>query len=76
MATLMEKDVLLEYAHIGHLLPKEKTAQTRQDSIAMGALWEQIIMTDPQDLDFNEMVQKIKALRSKYEEDTDTNEAK
>lgn len=67
MATLMEKDVLLEYAHIGHLLPDIETEETRQDNIEMGKLWEQIIMSQPQNLDFNEMIQKIKAIRSKYE---------
>lgn len=62
----MEKEVLLEYVSFGWLI-KEKTLESEADLRAKGALWEQIIMTDPQDLGFNEMVQKIKALRSKYE---------
>lgn len=67
MATLMEKDVLLEYAHIGHLLPEIGTKETKQDSIEMGRLWEQIAMSEPQNLDFDKMIQKIKTLRLKYE---------
>lgn len=67
MATLMEKDVLLEYAHIGHLLPEIETKETKQDSIEMGRLWEQIAMSEPQNLDFDKMIQKIKTLRLKYE---------
>ena len=58
MATLMEKDVLLEYAHIGHLLPEKKTPEARQDSIKMGKLRKHIMMSEPQTLDFKEMVQQ------------------
>lgn len=74
MATLMEKDVLLEYAHIGHLLPEKKTPEARQDSIKMGELRKHIMMSEPQTLDFKEMVQKIRDLRTKYEKTNDKNE--
>ena len=74
MATLMEKDVLLEYAHIGHLLPEKKTPEARQDSIKMGKLRKHIMMSEPQTLDFKEMVQKIRDLRTKYEKTNNKNE--
>lgn len=68
MATIMEKDVLLEYVSFGWLV-KEKTPESEADLDAMGDLWHQILRTDEKDLDFNAMVQKIRALRSKYEKD-------
>ncbi len=38
MATLMEKDVLLEYAHIGHLLLDIEIQEMKQDRIQIGKL--------------------------------------
>ena len=66
MATLMEKDVLLEYVSFGWLV-KENTPESEADLQAMGALWNEILMTDPPDLDYQAMIEKIKILRSKYE---------
>lgn len=68
MATLMEKDVLLEYAHLGPLvINREKTPEINEDLTAMGKLWNDILYTDHKDLDYKETIEKIKAIRSKYE---------
>lgn len=74
MATLMEKDVLLEYAHIGHLLPDIEIQEMKQDRIQMGKLWNEIISTHHEEIDYEAMLQKIKSLRFKYEENNNKNE--
>ena len=66
MATLMEKDVLLEYASFGWLI-KDDTQESEKDLQAMGELWNEILMTEPKNLDYQAMIEKIKILRSKYE---------
>lgn len=74
MATLMEKDVLLEYAHIGHLLLDIEIQEMKQDRIQMGKLWNEIISTHHKEIDYEAMLQKIKSLRFKYEENNNKNE--
>lgn len=74
MATLMEKDVLLEYAHIGHLLLDIEIQEMKQDRIQMGKLWNEIISTHHEEIDYKAMLQKIKSLRFKYEENNNKNE--
>lgn len=66
MATLMEKDVLLEYVSFGWLI-KDDTQESEKDLQAMGELWNEILMTEPKNLDYQTMIEKIKTLRSKYE---------
>ena len=66
MATLMETDVLLEYASFGWLI-KDDTQESEKDLQAMGELWNEILMTEPKNLDYQAMIEKIKTLRSKYE---------
>ena len=66
MATLMEKDVLLEYASFGWLI-KDDTQESEKDLQAMGELWNEILMTEPKNLDYQAMIEKIKTLRNKYE---------
>ena len=66
MATLMEKDVLLEYASFGWLI-KDDTQESEKDLQAMGELWNEILMTETKNLDYQAMIEKIKILRSKYE---------
>ena len=66
MATLMEKDVLLEYASFGWLI-KDDTQESEKDLQAMGELWNEILMTETKKLDYQAMIEKIKTLRSKYE---------
>ena len=66
MATLMEKDVLLEYVSFGWLI-KDDTQESEKDLQAMGELWNEILMTEPKNLDSQTMIEKIKTLRSKYE---------
>ncbi len=63
----MEKDVLLEYANIGHLLPKNKTKEMIQDFEIMCNLRREILQTEYEDIDFNNIIKKIKSIRSKYE---------
>ncbi|MDN5045414.1 hypothetical protein O8C96_06805 [Aliarcobacter butzleri] len=67
MATLMEKDVLLEYASVGHLFPDIRTEEMRKDSQAMGLIYHKISTTNYKDLDYKETLEKIKEIRSKYE---------
>lgn len=74
MATLMEKDVLLEYAHIGHLLPDIEIQEMKQERIQMGKLWNEIISTHHEEIDYEAMLQKIKSLRFKYKENNNKNE--
>ena len=74
MATLMEKDVLLEYAHIWHLLPDIEIQEMKQDRIQMGKLWNEIISTHHEEIDYEAMLQKIKSLRFKYKENNNKNE--
>ena len=70
MATIMEKDVLLEYAHLGHLvMDMEKTKEIDDDLTAMGALWREILGTDERDIDYQATIKRIKAIRNKYEND-------
>ncbi|RAX56974.1 hypothetical protein CCZ01_07935 [Helicobacter monodelphidis] len=69
MATFMEKDVLLEYAHIGHLtMNLEYTTEIEQDLRNMHLLWDEIIMTNPEDIDYQAMLERIRAIRVKYEQ--------
>ncbi|MDH1976105.1 hypothetical protein PJV89_03835 [Aliarcobacter butzleri] len=67
MATLMEKDVLLEYASVGHLFPDIRTEEMREDSKAMGKLWHRIMKSEPKDIDYEATFKEIKEIRAKYE---------
>lgn len=69
MATIMEKDVLLEYASIGHLLPDDETEQMVKDSEDMGLLYHKISTTNYIDIDYKETLEKIRKIRKKYETD-------
>ena len=66
MATYMEKDVLLEYASIGYLLPDEETEEMKEDSKTMGKLWHRIMKSEPQDINYQETLKEIKAIKDKY----------
>ena len=74
MATLLKKDVLLEYAHIGHLLLDIEIQEMKQDKIHIGKLWNEIISTHHEEIDCEAMLQKIKSLRLKYKENNNKNE--
>ncbi|PSM53052.1 hypothetical protein CBLAS_0016 [Campylobacter blaseri] len=67
MATIMEKDVLLEYASIGHLLPKDRTQEIMQDFEKMCNLRREILETEYKDIDYNKMLKEIKKIRDKYD---------
>ncbi|MDA3048802.1 hypothetical protein OFO03_01010 [Campylobacter sp. JMF_02 ED1] len=64
------KDVLLEFASVGHLFKcklEDETDEMKADSKAMGRLWNDIMDTEPQNIDFDATIEKIKAIRYKYE---------
>lgn len=67
MATIMEKDVLLEYASVGHLFVGERTEEMKEDSKAMGLLYHKISTTNYQDIDYKKTIDEIKDIRAKYE---------
>ncbi|MFW2567882.1 hypothetical protein [Aliarcobacter butzleri] len=67
MATIMEKDVLLEYASVGHLLPDDEIEEMKKDSEDMGLLYHKISITNYKDIDYEETLEKIKEIRAKYE---------
>ncbi|MBZ7985711.1 hypothetical protein AVANS14531_05105 [Campylobacter sp. Cr9] len=66
MATIMEKDVLLEYASFGYLTDDE-TEEGEQDLIKMHEIKEWLYSTDEEDIDFENTKEQIKNLRQKYE---------
>ena len=74
MATLMKKEVLLQYEHIGHLLLDIEIQEMKQDRIQIGKLWNEIISTHHEEIDCEAMLQKIKSLRLKYKENNNKNE--
>lgn len=64
----------MEYAHIGHLLLDIEIQEMKQGRIQMGKLWNEIISTRHEEIDYEAMLQKIKSLRFKYEENNNKNE--
>ncbi|MFX4218539.1 hypothetical protein ACOL3B_06510 [Aliarcobacter butzleri] len=68
MATYMEKDVLLEYANIGHLtIGIEITKEVDEDLSNLGMLRENILMSDPKDINYEQSLEEISKVRKKYE---------
>lgn len=68
MATIMEKDVLLEIAQIGHLFPDiEETPVMDADAREMDKIYLSVLETPFDQIDFDATVAQIKALRGKYE---------
>jgi len=68
MATYMEKDVLLEIASVGYLIKDtDMTDEAEADIAKMGKLRWEILTTDPEQIDFDDMVKKIKSIKEKYE---------
>ncbi|WP_267523093.1 hypothetical protein [Campylobacter sp. MG1] len=66
MATIMEKDVLLEYASFGYLIDDE-TLDGEQDLIKMHEIKEYLYDTNYADIDYESTKEQIKKLRQKYE---------
>ncbi|MBZ7987961.1 hypothetical protein [Campylobacter canadensis] len=66
MATIMEKDVLLEYASFGYLIDDE-TEEGEQDLNKMHEIKEYLYDTNYIDIDYESIKEKIKILRQKYE---------
>lgn len=60
------KDVLLEFASIGHLLPDDETEKMKADHKAMCKIWNDIMDTEPQNIDYKATFEKINAIRHKY----------
>ncbi|NCD01282.1 hypothetical protein EOL94_04280 [bacterium] len=71
MATIMEKDVLLELARGSLALTQGlgNGEEVEADRRAMGTLWAEIMDTNYQKIDYDAMLKKVKALRAKYERD-------
>ncbi|MCG3681023.1 hypothetical protein [Aliarcobacter butzleri] len=68
MATYMEKDVLLEYANIGHLtIGMEITKEINEDLSKLGMLREDILISNPEDINYKQSIEEIKKIRAKYE---------
>ena len=66
---IARKDVLLEAANIGHLLPDDETEEMKADHKAMCQIWNDIMDTKPQDLDdvlYEAFFEKINAIKYKY----------
>lgn len=66
MATIMEKDVLLEYASFGYLIDDE-TEEGEQDLNKMHEIKQWLYSTDEEDIDYESTKEQIKNLRQKYE---------
>ena len=66
MASLMQRDVLLEYACVGHLFPTDRDDEMRSDSKKMGEIYHKILMSEHEEIDFEKMAQKIEEIRKKY----------
>ena len=69
MVTVAQKDVLLEFAGGAIALTKdcEDNEAVEADVRAMGRLRNEILYAEYEELDFDEMVAKIKPMRAKYE---------
>ena len=68
MATIAERDVLLEGATLGYLVVgKLNEPGIKEDVVKMNALWEEIFDKYPQEIDMKQYVKKIKELKRKYE---------
>ncbi|HON45669.1 MAG TPA: zeta toxin family protein [Planctomycetota bacterium] len=64
----MEKDILLEYASIGHLtIGMEKTKEIDEDLSKLGMLRENILISDPKDINYEQSIEEINKVRKKYE---------
>lgn len=66
MATIMEKEVLLEYASFGYLIDDE-IEEVEQDLNKMHEIKEWLYSTDEEDIDYESTKERIKNLRQKYE---------
>lgn len=70
MATIPQKDVLLEYASGAIALTKDyplDDLEARSYRREVGALYHKILTTELDDLDYQVELNKIKTLRAKYE---------
>ncbi|WP_267523180.1 hypothetical protein [Campylobacter sp. MG1] len=67
MATIMEKDVLLEYASFGYLIKNRDTKEAQDDLNKMHEIKQWLYSTDEEDIDYESTKEKIKNLRQKYE---------
>ena len=66
MASLMQRDVLLEYACVGHLFEFDRNDEMRDDSKKMGEIYHQILMSEHENIDFEKTAEKIEKIREKY----------
>ena len=69
MATLMEKDVLLELTTgaMARITHHKVTSDTNIDNVQLHNYYGALIKNPPEIFDFNNMAEKIKELYNKYE---------
>lgn len=69
MATLMEKDVLLELTTgaMARLAMHEVTSDTNIDNVQLHSYYSSLIKNPPEIFDFKNMAAKIKELYNKYD---------
>lgn len=69
MATLMEKDVLLELTTgaMARLAMHEVTSDTNIDNVQLHSYYSSLIKNPPEIFDFKNMAEKIKELYNKYD---------
>ncbi len=65
MATIMEKDVLLEYSSIAYLTASKIINKEEEILTTIGKLREDILMTSPENIDYEFMISIIKDIRLK-----------
>lgn len=67
MATLMQKDVLLEAASVAYLMPNVLSEEMKRDIKKMGLIKQDILLKDPKDIDMDKTMSLIRSIRNKYE---------
>lgn len=67
MATIMEKDVLLEYVSFGYLVKDRNSKETQNDLNKMKEIKQWLYVTNEEDINYEEMKELIRNLRQKYE---------
>jgi hypothetical protein len=63
-----DREALLEYAKFGYLIDTS-TEEGKADLMKAQKLWKEIMDAKDEDIDYDVMVERIKALRAKYERD-------
>ncbi|MFH4354469.1 MAG: hypothetical protein WDW21_02870 [Neisseriaceae bacterium] len=70
MATVMERDVLIEAAvYTGEVIRSSEVNKELAEKLALqaGQLWQKYLYSEAKDLDFEKEVQILKSMRAPYE---------